>query len=192
MNFRTCESSDTEFGEQENDALLLDIGVGDTAYVRDKNFLWADGDNYIGRETFCGISRAQDCAKGLTNTLEKFEQFFDKDMVQEIATEPNCYAEQFKISWGNTFSKWSRVNEWQPMTAEEMYIVLALFVLMGTVQKPSMTLHLSRNHVAATPVFGSVIALDRFEIICRFPYFINTSNDTSEGPQNLFKIYTIN
>jgi hypothetical protein len=44
MNFQICESSDTEFH-----ALLLDIAndidVGDTAYVRDKNFLWEDGDN---------------------------------------------------------------------------------------------------------------------------------------------------
>jgi hypothetical protein len=73
---------------------------------------------------------------------------------------------------------------------EEIHFVLAIFVLKGTVQKPSVRLHLSRNQLAATPVFGSVIALDRFEIICRFLHFIdNIFNNTSEGPQNLFKIY---
>jgi hypothetical protein len=66
MNFRTFESSDTEFGEQENDALLLDIGVGDTVYLSANNFLCEDGDNYINY------------------------------MAQKIATEPNCYTEQFK------------------------------------------------------------------------------------------------
>jgi hypothetical protein len=80
---------------------------------------------------------------GLTNTVDTFEQFFDKDMAQESATEPNCYAEQFKNSRGNTFSKQSRVNEWQPETAEEIYIVLALFLLKGTVQKPSVRQYLS-------------------------------------------------
>ena len=130
--------------------------------------------NYIGRETFCGISRPQDSAKGLTNTVETFEQLFDKDMVQKIATEPHRYAQQFKNSRGNTFSMRSWVNEWKPVTAEETYIVLALFVLMGTVQKPSVRLYLSRNQVAATPVFGSVISLDRFEINCRFQHLLTS------------------
>jgi hypothetical protein len=113
-------------------------------------------------------------------------------MVQQIVTEPKHYAEQFKNSRGNTFSKRSRVNEWQPVTAEEKYIVLALFVLMGTAQKPSMRLYSSRNQVAATPVSGSVISLDRYEIICRFQHFTGkTSNDTSKGQQNLFKIHPI-
>jgi len=69
------------------------------------------------------------------------------------------------------------------LIAEETYFVLALFVLKGTVQKPGVRQYLSRNQLAATPVFGSVIALDRFEIICRFLHFIdNTSNNTSDGP----------
>ena len=70
-------------------------------------------------------------AKGLTNTADTFEQLFDNDMAQESATEPNRYAEQLKNSRGNTFSKWSRVNEWQPVTEEEVYIVLALFFANG-------------------------------------------------------------
>lgn len=192
MSFQACESSDTECDEQENDALFLDIGVGDTTYVRDKNFLWEGGENYIGQETFGGISRPEDSAKGLTNTVDTFEQIFEEDMVKEIATDPNHFAEQFKNSRGNTFFKRSRVNEWQPVRAEEMYIVLAIFVLMGTVQKPSVRLYLSRNQVAATPISGFVIALDRFEINCRFQHFINTSIDTSQGPQNLFKNLSYN
>jgi hypothetical protein len=47
MNFQTCESTDIEFGEQKNDALLLDTGddsgVGDTVYLSANNCLWEDG-----------------------------------------------------------------------------------------------------------------------------------------------------
>jgi len=92
MNFQTCESTDIELGEQENDDLLPDIrddsGVGVTVYLRTNNFLWDDRDNYRMRK-FCGISRPQYSAKGLTNTADTFEQRFDKDMVQKIATMPN-------------------------------------------------------------------------------------------------------
>ena len=60
------------------------------------------------------MSGPQNSAKDLTNAVDIFEQFFDKYIVQKIVTETNRYAEQFKNSRGNIFSKRSRVNEWQP------------------------------------------------------------------------------
>jgi hypothetical protein len=94
-------------------------------------------------EIFSGINGPQDSAKGLTDAVDIFEQFFDKDIVQKVATEGNCYAEPFKNSRGNIFSKCSRVNKWQPVTAEEIYVVLAPLMLMGIVQKPRLRLYFS-------------------------------------------------
>jgi len=45
------------------------------------------------------------------------------------------------------FSKRSRVNKWQPVTAEEIFVTLALFMLMGIVQMPSLRLYLSQNQL---------------------------------------------
>ena len=46
----TDESSDTDFGEHEDEVLLLDTGNNsdgdDTAYVSDNNFMWRDVENY--------------------------------------------------------------------------------------------------------------------------------------------------
>jgi len=67
--------------------------------------------------------------------------------VQKSVTETNCYAEQLKNSRGNIFCKQSRINEWQPVTATEIYVVLAFFMLMGIVQKPSLRLHFSLNRL---------------------------------------------
>ena len=40
--------------------------------------------NYVGkREIFSGISGPQDSAKGLTNAVDIFEQFFDEDIIQK-------------------------------------------------------------------------------------------------------------
>jgi len=67
------------------------------------------------------------------------------------------------------------------VTAEKMCVVLSLFMLMGTVQKPRMRLYFSRNKFLATPVFGSVILLERFECTCRVLHFTdNTPKDTYE------------
>jgi hypothetical protein len=85
----TYESSDTDFGEQEDDTFLLDIGnkssVGDTAYVSGKNFLWEDVDNYIRpQETSSGISGNQDSAKGLANAVDIFEQFLIQTFCRKL------------------------------------------------------------------------------------------------------------
>jgi hypothetical protein len=47
--------------------------------------------------------------------------------VQEIANETKCYALQFRNSMSNHFSKRPRVNDWQPVTAEEIYNSTGIF-----------------------------------------------------------------
>jgi len=92
---------------------------------------------------FSGISGPQDTAKGLANPVDIFEQFFDNDIVQKIVTETCRNTEQFKNSRGYIFSKQWRGSEWQSLTAEEIYVVLALFILMSIVQKPILTFYFS-------------------------------------------------
>jgi hypothetical protein len=59
-----------------------------------------------------------------------------------------------------------------------------------TVQKPSLRLYFSQNHQVAVPIFCSVISLDKFENICRSLHCTdNTSRDTFEGRQKVFKTY---
>ena len=62
-------------------------------------------------------------------------------------TKTKHYAKHFKNSRGNIFSKQSRVNEWQLVTTEEIYVVLALVMLMGTAQKSSLRVYFSRNQI---------------------------------------------
>jgi hypothetical protein len=64
---------------------------------------------------------------------------------------------------------WSRVKDRQPVTVEEICIVLVFFMLAGIVQKRSLRLYLSWNQLVATPTFVSVMLFDIFESICRFP-----------------------
>jgi hypothetical protein len=57
----------------------------------------------------------QNSAQVVTGTVDTFELQFEKDLVQKIMNETNCYAQQFKNTMGNTLSKWPRVNDWQPV-----------------------------------------------------------------------------
>jgi hypothetical protein len=74
--------------------------------------------------------------------------------VQEIVNETNCYASLFRNSKHNIFSIRPKVNNWQPATAQEIYTVLAFFMLMGTVQKPSIRSYSTWNQQVASCTFN--------------------------------------
>ena len=83
------------------------------------------------------------------------------------------------------------MRDWKPVTKDEMYVVLALFMLMGIKQKPTLRSYFSENYVLATPIFGSTISMDRFESICNFMHFNSDHVRTYQGPSKLFKIYRV-
>ena len=73
-----------------------------------------------------------------------------------------------------------------------MYVVLALFMLMGIIQKPTLRSYFSKNFILATPIFGSITSMDRFESFCSFMHFNNNDHvGTYQGPSRLFKIYIV-
>jgi hypothetical protein len=102
------------------------------------------------------MSGLENSVQDLTDIVSIFELFFDNDLVQRLVDGTSCYAQQFKGSRGNIFSK-------QPMVVGEICIVLALSILMGIVQKCSLKLYFSLYQPVATPIFGSVISLDTLE-----------------------------
>jgi hypothetical protein len=57
--------------------------------------------NYTGqREQFIGGFGPQGAAKEVQVIVESFELFFNREFVQKIAEETNCYAIQFQNSRG--------------------------------------------------------------------------------------------
>jgi len=84
------------------------------------------------------------------------------------------------------------MRDWKPVTKDEIYVVLALFMLMGIIQKPTLHSYFSKNYILTTTVFGSIISMDRFESICNFIHFDNNDHvGTYQGPSKLFKIYPV-
>jgi len=76
-------------------------------------------------------------AENVSDIVQCFELFFDKEIIQQIVRETNRYTEQYKKAWGNLFSFTPLLRSWTPVTESEIYAVLGLFLLMGIVQKPS-------------------------------------------------------
>jgi hypothetical protein len=65
--------------------------------------------------------------------------------VQKVVTETNRYAEQLENSGGDIFCERSSENKWQSVTAEEIYVVLVTFMLMGIENPQSDTVALTKS-----------------------------------------------
>ena len=91
--------------------------------------------------------------------------------------ETNIYAAQ-KIQVRSFIPLRSRMRDWNLVTKDEMYVVLALFMLVGIILRS----YFSKNYILATPIFGSIISMDRFEPICNFMHFNNIDHMNSVSP----------
>ena len=99
-------------------------------------FTWEDMTNYVGqRENFFHNCGPQNEAQNETHYAKAFKMCFDDELVELIVCKTNTYAAQ-KIKARRFIPLRSRMWDWKPVTKDEMYVVLALFMLMGIIQKP--------------------------------------------------------
>jgi hypothetical protein len=77
---------------------------------------------------------------------------------------------------------------WKPVGEDEIYVVLALFMLLGIAEKPKLRSYFLMNSVLVTPLFGCVILMDKFESVCKFMHSNNNdSKDTYLGSPDFSK-----
>jgi hypothetical protein len=101
-------------------------------------FIWKDKTNYAGqRDQFVGNCGPQNEARNETNCAKVFNMYFTDELVDIIVRETNTDAEQ-KIRSRSLIPFCSRMRHWKPVTAGKMYVVIALFMLMGIIQKPTL------------------------------------------------------
>jgi hypothetical protein len=71
------------------------------------------------------------------------------------------------------------MRKWQPVTSDEIYVVLGLIMLMGIVQKCTLKPYSSRDAFVETLIFPQTMTHDRFELIVEFLHFVdNNTLDT--------------
>jgi hypothetical protein len=88
------------------------------------------------------------------DVVSAFESIFDISLVQLIVDETNRYAQQeiSKIVRPLTFR--SRIRKWEDVTLDEMYVVLAVIMLTGIDQRPTLRSYYSKNRLLFTPFFA--------------------------------------
>jgi hypothetical protein len=134
--------SDSE-GDNDSDEQQENINVG-LGEVSNK-FVWQNiGSFPTSRETFvmCMIRR-YDPAE--LDVVSAFETISDVALVRLIIDETNRYAQQEISKNVKSFTFCFRIRKWEDVTIDEMYVVLAVFMLMGIVQKSTFRSYYSKN-----------------------------------------------
>ena len=114
------------------------------AYCLECNITWEDMTNYAGqREQFIDNYGPQNEAQNDTSCAKVFKMFFDGG----TNSARNKHLRSTKIQATSFISLRSRMRDWKPVTKDEMYVVLALFMLMGIIQKPTLRSYLKKINI---------------------------------------------
>lgn len=73
----------------------------------------------------------------------------------------------------------------KPVNTDEMYVFLAVSLLMPLVKKNRIKDYWSKDSIIATPIFGQVMTRDRYIFLLRFLHFADNVNVNKD---RLFKI----
>lgn len=111
--------------------------------------------------------------------------FFKHSDVDNLVRETNRYFDQQVAANDGGMKPNSRMKMWTPVTQEEMRRFLALFMSMGLCVKPSIEDYWAVEALVATPSFGRIMALKRFQEIMRYFHVADSSEDT---PDKLHRI----
>jgi len=98
----SVSSSDNEIDDVAvADAIINDDSDGEEEILH-RDFWWETMDNYTGhREVFNCDFGPRNGAQNVSDIVQCFELFFDKEIIQQIVRETNRYIEQYKNARGN-------------------------------------------------------------------------------------------
>ena len=116
-NTESVSSSDNEIDDIAVADAIINDDSGDEEEILHRDFRWETMDNYTGyREMFSCDFGTRNGEEYVSDIVECFDLFFDKEIIQEIVRETNRYAEQYKNARGNLLSFRSLVRSWTPVT----------------------------------------------------------------------------
>ena len=126
----------------------------------------------------CGIN-----AGNQTSCLDFFELFFTPEVWQLLVTQTKLYAEQKRGP--------AESAVWYPVTENEMKAWFSLYLNMGLVTKPNITVNWRTEPVLSSPIFTSVMSCTRFLQILRYQHFADNNLAPPHESEEHNKLYKI-
>lgn len=115
---------------------------------------------------------------------EYFHLFFDDTLMDLIVSETNSF---FEFRGGvDAFSQYSPAHRWKDSSVGEMYVFLALTLLMPMVKKHSIKEYWKRDCLTYISAFGKYMTRDRYLNLLSFMHFADNNN--VDRDDSMFKV----
>ena len=115
-----------------------------------------------------------------------FLQIFDAEVVDKVVTETNRFHDQLNTTQG-PFSV-GRMKRWVDTTIPEMFVFLALTLLMPHTPKHRVKDYWSMDTFVQTKIFRTCMSRDRYLQMSRFLHFTDNDDKEARRHDRLWKI----
>jgi uncharacterized membrane protein len=132
--------------ESESDDARIENGNEQAVgHLSSSDLSWTDINSFQSvREVFCDVQGPQS-GHSFNDMVTIFQNIFDKELVELIVAQMNLYMQQYILVCGANLGTRFRVRKWEDVTIDKLYMVIALFMLMGIIQKPTLQSYFSKN-----------------------------------------------
>lgn len=96
-----------------------------------------------------------------------------------IVDQTNLYAQQCRAKVGVP-KRYSRLNAWKDCVVDEIFRLIAIYIMQGLVIKPTLASYYEKNKLLETPGFVKMMSLNRLCLLNKYLHFANNA----ELPQN--------
>ena len=129
--------------------------------------VWTDQENCPRKYGFKGGNGIKNRTLTVNSTpVDLMNVFITPDLVRTIAEETNRFAVE------RSDRRLPHQQAWMPTNPEEIGAVIAIAVLMGIVQKPSVRSYWSNDPLLQTPIFSKTMSRDRFSLLLKYLHFV--------------------
>ena len=123
------------------------------------------------------------------DVMTYFDHYIPPELIEIVVEQTNLYAQQQIAKMPHPVTKHACSEEWKPVTLIKMKKFLGLIFITGIVRKPKLELYWSMRGIFQTPVFPQTMSRNRFQLIQRYLYFIDSN--AAGTSEDLYKIRTI-
>lgn len=153
-----------------------EIRVRKRASTEDSLFKWRSGAFHPNVHNFDNSNSGFVAGKLIeeSSILDIFEHFFSLEFMQTIADETNNF--YTFVTDKRPPPPSSRLQQWKNTTPQELYIFLAITLLMTRVKKLTVAEYWSTDPLLSTPQFSDLMSRDRYLLLLRLLHFCDNTN----------------